>query len=313
MSAQTYQRVVSRYAYGKIADQFEDSEHSYELSGGLSSGLRDGWTRRWLAGLRYDRSLFLADPGSSLPAAQLPASRRLAYPFVGFDFLQDDYRKTADLNQIGRTEDLNFGTEVAAEAGYSGGATPRAILVDGRVSTGLRFDEHQAMFLAGDFASRIERGSARNLIADASARYYWRWRRDWVLYSSLSGTATHALDADAQLTIGGDNGMRGYPLRYEAGSAIGLWTLEQRFYTNWYPFRLVRVGGAVFADVGRAWGSAVVGGERPGTLEDVGFGLRLGNTRSGLGNVLHVDLAFPLNAPTGVSRVQILVQTMQSF
>ena len=57
----------------------------------------------------------------------------------------------------------------------------------------------------------------------------------------------------------------------------------------------------------------MVGNSEPGLLSDVGFGLRLGNTRSGLGNVLHIDLAFPLRVFPGISRTQFLVQTLQSF
>jgi hypothetical protein len=313
---QVYDRAVSRYAFGNIADQFDDSQTSYSLSGGLSTGLENGWTRRWLAGVRYDRNDFLTDPVTTLPARPLPADRTLAYPFVGFDIIQDDFRKTGDLNQIGRTEDLYFGTEVAAEIGLSNpsfGAGQHAILLSANTRTGFQITDLQNLFVSGDFSSRIERGRARNLIVDGKADYYWRWSPDWVTYAGLSGTATDALDAETQLTLGGDSGLRGYPLRYEAGSSRARFTLEQRIYTDWYPFRLVRVGAAVFADVGRAWGHAVVGGNDPGILEDVGVGLRLGNTRSGLGNVLHVDLAFPLNAPVGVSRFQVLVQTLQSF
>jgi len=167
--------------------------------------------------------------------------------------------------------------------------------------------------LTSAFSSRIEDGRARNLRADAGAKYYWRWRTDWLLYAALSGTVTDSLDPDMQLLLGGDNGLRGYPLRYESGTSRALFTVEQRFYTDWYPFRLVRVGGAIFADVGRTWGSGVVGNSDPGLLRDVGFGLRLGNTRSGLGNVLHIDFAFPLNNIAGIQRFQVLVQTMQSF
>ena len=47
---------------------------------------------------------------------------------------------------------------------------------------------------------------------------------------------THALDPDQQLLIGGDTGLRGYPLGYESGTSRGLLTVEQRFYTDWYPF-----------------------------------------------------------------------------
>jgi hemolysin activation/secretion protein len=116
-----------------------------------------------------------------------------------------------------------------------------------------------------------------------------------------------------QLLLGGDNGLRGYPLRYESGNSRALFTVEQRVFTDWFPFRLARVGGAIFADVGRTWGSGVIGNSDPGLLKDVGFGLRLGNSRTGLGNVLHIDLAFPLNDINGIQKVQFLVQTMQTF
>jgi len=39
----------------------------------------------------------------------------------------------------------------------------------------------------------------------------------------------------------------------------------------------------------------------------------LGNTRSGLGNVVHIDFAFPLSNTTGIKKFQFLVQTFQSF
>jgi hemolysin activation/secretion protein len=116
-----------------------------------------------------------------------------------------------------------------------------------------------------------------------------------------------------QVLLGGDNGLRGYPLRFESGTSRALFTVEQRVFTDWYPFRLARVGAAVFADVGRTWGRGVIGNSDPGLLKDVGFGLRFGNTRTGLGNVLHIDVAFPLDHIGGIQQVQFLVQTLQSF
>jgi hemolysin activation/secretion protein len=130
---------------------------------------------------------------------------------------------------------------------------------------------------------------------------------------ALSTTVTDSLDPDLQLLIGGDNGVRGFPLRYESGTSRGIFTIEQRVFTDWYPFRLARVGAAVFGDVGRTWGSGVVGNSDPGLLRDVGIGIRLGNTRTGLGNVLHVDFAFPLNSVPGIRKVQFLVQTYETF
>jgi len=316
ISASSYDRTISRYNLGDIVDQFNDDEASYELSGGVSSGLIDGWTRRFTFGMRYDRNLFLPTPTTATPARQLPPDRTLSYPFVGFDFLQDKYAKVGDENQIGRTEDLYFGTEVSGEIGLSNGvfgADRTAVMLAAKALRGIEITKLQQLFLTSDFSSRVEDGRFRNLIADAGGKYYWRWRPDWLLYASLSGTVTSSLDPDMQLLLGGDNGMRGYPLRYESGTSRALFTIEQRFYTDWYPFRLVRVGGAIFGDIGRTWGSGVIGNSDPGTLRDVGFGLRLGNTRSGLGNVLHIDFAFPLDNIAGIQKFQFLVQTMQSF
>jgi hemolysin activation/secretion protein len=316
ITAVSFDRTVSRYNLGGIVDQFNDKESSYELSGGLSSGLIDGWTKRLTFGMRYDRNLFLPTPVTALPARQLPPDRTLTYPFVGFDILQDKYQKVGVENQIGRTEDLYFGTEITGEVGFSNeafGADRNAVMLAAKALRGVEISELQQLFLSGDFSSRVQDGRARNLIADAGAKYYWRWRTDWLLYAAVSGTVTNSLDPDMQLLLGGDNGLRGYPLRYESGTSRALLTVEQRVYTDWYPFRLVRVGGAKFADVGRTWGSGVIGNSDPKLLRDVGFGLRLGNTRSGLGNVLHIDFAFPLDRIAGIQRFQFLVQTMQSF
>jgi outer membrane protein assembly factor BamA len=316
ITALNFNRTISRYNLGNIVDQFSDNQRSYELSGGLSNGLIDGWTKRLTFGMRYDRNAFLPAPSAYLPPWQLPPDRTLSYPFIGFDILQDKYKKLGDQNQIGRAEDFYFGTEVAAEVGLSNaafGADRTSIMLAAKAVRGIEITGVQQLFLKSAFASRIEDGRARNLKADASAKYYWRWRRDWLLYAALSGTVTDALDPEMQLLLGGDNGLRGYPLRYESGTSRALLTVEQRFYTDWFPFRLVRVGGAIFADVGRTWGSGVIGNSDPGLLRDAGFGLRIGNSRSGLGNVLHIDVAFPLNNIPGIQRVQLLVQTMQSF
>ena len=316
LSGQTYDRTVSRYFLGDIVDQFNNDEKTYLIEGGVSTGLIDGWSRRLLFGMYYDRNDFLPAPATTLPAKPLPPDRTLAYPFVGFDIIQDQYGKAGDENQIGKTEDLYYGTEVTGEIGYSDaafGANHDALMVKSAVVHGLAWPHEQQLFLNWDLSSRLESDHARNLISDAAVRYYWRWRPDWLLYGALSGTVTHSLDPDVQLLLGGDNGLRGYPLRYEAGTSRGLLTVEQRVFTDWYPFRLIRVGAAAFADVGRTWGSGVVGNSDLGLLSDVGLGLRLGNVRSGLGNVLHLDIALPLKEVPGNHKIQLLVQTMQSF
>ena len=60
-------------------------------------------------------------------------------------------------------------------------------------------------------------------------------------------------------------------------------------------------------------GTDVTGFQSSGLLRDVGIGLRLGSSRSSFGNVLHIDLAFPLDGGDDIDSVQLLVTTKGSF
>ena len=84
-------------------------------------------------------------------------------------------------------------------------------------------------------------------------------------------------------------------------------------FTDLYVWQLFRVGGAAFLDVGRAWGGSNVNSRNPGWLGNVGVGLRIVSARAAFSNVLHVDVAFPMNATDDVKKVQLLVKTKLSF
>ena len=92
-----------------------------------------------------------------------------------------------------------------------------------------------------------------------------------------------------------------------------LFTAEERYYADWYPLRLFRAGVAAYVDVGRAWGSALAN-PTGGWLADVGIGLRFLNARTAFGNVLHVDLAFPVHKTDPAIRSrQLPLMTAKTF
>ncbi len=130
---------------------------------------------------------------------------------------------------------------------------------------------------------------------------------------TLGGSRGHKLDLDNRTELGGDNGLRGYPLRYQMGESKLLLAAEQRYFTDWYPFRLARVGGAIFADVGRSWGHSPLGTKPVGWLKDIGFGLRLVPTRASGRDVIHIDVAFPLDGDPSIDNVQFLIESKRSF
>ena len=115
-------------------------------------------------------------------------------------------------------------------------------------------------------------GSVAGGLFSAAARYYFRQSPRRVLFLNLSATAGSNLDADQQILLGGDNGLRGYPLRYQSGEGRWLFTAEQRLFSNWYPFQLFNVGGAVFYDMGAHLGPGPARHAFAGTAQ--GRGLR---------------------------------------
>jgi outer membrane protein assembly factor BamA len=308
-------RVDSRYDLGKVIDEFETHAKVASAYWGFSNGLSNDWTRRYSLGFTYDDHEFTNAPGAD-PSQLLPDNRKLVYPWVAAEWVQDRFATTRNRDQIEKTEDYSLGWKLRAQVGFASsaaGSDRDAIMLEGTASTGYDLTERQSLILSADASGRFEDGSLANGLLGADARYYFRQSPRRLFFMGLSATAARDLDDDQQVLLGGDNGLRGYPLRYQAGTGRVLFTVEQRVFTNWFPFQLFNVGGAVFFDMGRVTGRDPLGSEPQGLLKDVGIGLRLGNSRSALGNVLHIDLAFPLDGDSSIDSVQVVVETKRSF
>lgn len=307
--------IDDRYDLGKKVGEFKAHDQYYEASGGWSDGLVNGWVNRWTLGATWQESQFEPEPGKPL-GGPLPPDRKFFYPWIGFERVQNAYVERVNLNQIDRTEDVLVGFRGWARLGYASealGSKTDALLLSAFAQDGTDLSPRQSLFGSAWASGRYERGDVQNGILGAESRYYLSTSARSKFYASLSGTVTENLDEDQQLTLGGDTGLRGYPLRYQAGTAKALLTLEQRYYSKWYPFRLFHVGGAVFFDMGRTWGRDVTGATSLGMLKDVGLGLRLGSSRSAFGNVVHIDLAFPLDGEKNIDSVQLIIETSQRF
>jgi outer membrane protein assembly factor BamA len=304
------------YRLGERVAGYERRTEFGELQYGWSEGLNNGWSRRVTAGLRREHADFDVAPDDPMPDV-MPGDRLLDYPFLRFEGVQDDFETIRNRDQISRTEDQLFGLRYALEVGWSTtalGADRDALLAHAEASRGWRIGDDDSMFTDLKLTTRVEGGSIADGLLSAGLRYYHPTGPRGLFYAGLSAAAGRALDADHELTIGGDTGLRGYPLRFQAGSGTALVTVEQRFFTRYSLWKLADVGAAVFFDMGKAFGDPLLGpSEDFGLLKDVGFGLRLGSTRSALGNILHIDVAFPLDGPKSVDQVQFLVQTKRSF
>lgn len=309
----------TRYALGESYDSYRHASHAFELYTGWSGGLRNGLTRRYTAGWRVSFDDFRAQsaaPDTPGTKAALPGNRDFSYPFLRVDWIRDNFRTTRDLELIERTEDLQFGLSGSAVLGVltrAGGSDRNGALLNVATSYGLQLTDSQQLFLTTNLNSRIEEGRSVDQRLEASGAWYWRHAPRLLAHAKLTLGRGSRLDLDHYYSLGGDNGLRGYPLRYQLGSGFTLLKLEERFYTGYSLWRLFDIGAAAFIDGGRVHGGNPLGAGNLGWLKDAGIGLRLGNSRSSLGAVIHIDLATPLDRGTGVRSLQWLVSTEATF
>jgi len=310
------QRVNPIYDLGKVIDEFRRDTRFLSIQGGRSTGLVDGKARRWLAGLSFEEHEFRPNPGFDSPIL-LPENRKLVYPWAGIQLIGDDYRQVSELFDIGRTEDIALGLNLFARVGVASpqlDSDRRALLLDFSAERGWEPRGPGSLFLlSAQASSRAESRDFRNTIISLNGRYMQRNLGDELFLVSFRTVLGNQLDSENQILLGGDNDLRGYPLRYQSGERSAIVNIEQRFYTDWYPFRLIRVGYAFFFDAGRVWGDDPRNTPNLGTLYDVGLGLRLTSPRSSSRSVVHIDLAFPINAPVDIDDVQLVVEKKASF
>lgn len=270
--------------------------------------------------LGYTRS---RDDFTSLPDANpnlLPADRQFDYPWVEYQHFNNTFIKAQNIQQINRVEDYNLGAEFRLRLGYASG----------------RYSYSNSYVLESEYQRAFKPSDAQLLTAAISASSYYdsnnfyngRLQTDlaWHLQDFSRGqffvglTMARGLRrfADAPLELGGDTGLRGYPARYQAGDHLQLITIEQRYFGEREWFSLFHMGAAIFYDEGRVWGDTLIPQTQRGQLRDFGIGLRISGTRTGnrdegTHNILHIDLASPLDGDNKISKLQWLVKVKKNF
>ena len=311
----TDDRIDSIFNSGETASQYRHRQKFSEAYGGWSPGLIEGWTQRFLIGAHIRDDIYLAQLGRIAPGL-LPADQNLHAVFIKHELVEDRFVKLRNRDQIGRPEFFRFGFNSQVQITRSLeslGSTRSAWLYSAFASNGFSFASNRDLLVSGTVERRIASIGVPMTQIGSAMRYYIPQGSNALLFTSLSVDRIRGGGLADQLMLGGDNGLRGYKSRYQAGERRALLSIEERAYTDWYPFRLFRVGGAAFFDYGRAWGGLNQNTANPGWLADAGVGLRIAMDRASFGNVLHADIAVPLNRAPGIKSVQFVVKTEVTF
>ena len=308
-------RIDAVYNAGNVVSEYRHRQQQAEVFAGWSRGRVDGWVQRYSVGVSLLDDAFEPEPGRTAPSA-LNADERLVGPFVRYELIEDRYAKVINRDMIGVPEFLALGLASTVQLGWAStalGSSHDAVLYQASVSRGFVPSPEQTLLASASIEGQYTDGHVRKQLFGVEGKYYLQQSKRWLFYAAASGDLLTNPDVLDMLLLGGDNGLRGYPLRYQAGDRRALLTLEERIYSNLFVWNLFRVGAAAFVDVGRAWGGPHVNTVNPGWLADAGVGLRLSSVRLSTKDIVHIDVAFPFNATPDIKKVQVLVKAKTSF
>jgi hypothetical protein len=307
-------RIDRLYESGEEVGGLRHRVQRMRAFGGWSDGLVNGQVQRWSAGIEFVDDRYAVDPDWAPPAA-LPPDRRVVAPFLRWEFAEDRIDRERNRNLVGRPEFFALGLAASAEIGRNlraFGGSDDGWRLAATLARGFEPLPRDTLIVSGRLsADQLPRGWRTRV--GLQAQYYLPQGPHRLTYAAISADRWTRSDPGDTLLLGGDNGLRGYPLRWQGGERRVLATLEQRFYSDVFLWQLFRVGGALFADAGRAWGGPQANADDPGWLADVGAGLRIVNARAAFADVLHIDLATPLNARGDVSRWQLILRARSTF
>ncbi len=312
--------VQSLYDNGAVVNQLNVDNEFASMAFGTSKGRQfvrkrsDGRNVsrvfRWSAGWAYQRLQLNAN--ARFPESMPVPERIFSYPFIDLNIQQPDFIELSNLQLIEAIEDINVGHQLRAQIGWAAktlGSSQDTLVASANYRKGWRGGDRFLSLLGTGFEGFANDDGIENGIARATVENYYFVSPKTSLYASTNLVTTNNLFEHSQIVLGGATGLRGYPLRFQNGSRRARLTLEHRYFFDWYPLRLARIGTATFADVGSAWDK----GEDPQVLKDVGLGLRIVGTRQADSQVLHLDFAFPLDETDRISSFQFVVTAKSQF
>jgi hypothetical protein len=212
--------------------------------------------------------------------------------------IQDmDYLRLRNFNQLKWTEDIPTGWSLTGTA--MANVLSRGTLRDDG------YLEAQAKWTGvdgGAYGSATAHWKSffkddQTTAGSASWKAEGRWLQGHGLQAIADASSQQVLGVPAwvsEVSLGEDNGLPGFPARYLSGKGLFLSTAEIRWALPLEALTVVPAV-AVLGGAGRVSDEPSVGGEGP-WHEGVGFGIRLGMTRSPSAIVNYLDLSHPLGA-----------------
>jgi len=246
----------------------------------------------------------------------LPKDRDYLYPWFNVEYIENDFKKLTNIHLVTQFEDFNFGWHVNAKLGLADGNKINSAwaLWRSNISKGFAVNGESLALLNIYFASDIYDNSANRFFAKIDAELFYHLSEQWNFYLGNTTVVSDNQYIDKPITLGGDSGMRGFPLQYQHGKNSLKITSELRYYPHINLYKLFELAGTIFIDVGKTSGNNdITENIDNGWLYSIGIGARIYSTHASMGRVVHIDLAKPFSDNPELGGFEIRLQAKETF
>lgn len=286
---------ISEYQRGDVYNEYQSKVQYLSVDTGWKLSQQGHTVQRLSVGVKLDDRHFSANEYSTLPP---PPDRDLSQVWLGFEWFESNYQKLHNFYLFNRVEDINFGWQFGARVG----ALSTSL---GAYSAGMQYQLFLNKTWAVGQSSWLVLNSDLNLLDatklpqqrlfNTQLRYIKHLSDNQVWLSQLRVAMGDNLFRDERIAIGGDEGMRAFPLYYQTGDKAIIASSEYRYITPWHVYQLFDVAIAAFVDAGRAWDNPDQQIELDqGRLYGYGIGLRLLPSHASRGSIISIDLSKPV-------------------
>lgn len=313
---------ITDYLLADTINEYDRTRNYFESSVGLKLTARGSTIQRLLLGTTLEDVTFNEQHNTLLP---LPDKRNISALWLEYQLLQDEYHKLFNINQFNRVEDINSGWQLRLRLGYLQpwlGADEDGMQLALQVEKAWQLQQQTWLFSELHY-QRLHWQNTRQELLHVALQLNHQLNARNSIMTSISAEKGRNLFADEALYLGGDSGLRAFPLFYQRGDNRVVATVEYRHYTDWNLWQIFDVGFATFADAGRSWGgdrSAMLSAklqDKAGVddkiLLGLGVGIRLLSSHSSRGTMIHLDLAHPISDNSDVRSLQLRATAKRRF
>lgn len=221
------------------------------------------------------------------------------------------YKEVLNYKSVDRTEDLSLGSALRFSVGMANqhGGSGSGFGMSAAYQYGTYLGN--GIFTGSIGVNRVSDGEYT--VENLNGHFEW--------IAPLGRAGRFRVRADAQslvgysfadaLDVGGENGLKGYPNRYQTGPQRVVFLAEYRRDLSYRIWNLGRLGTTFFAESGRAW-AADAEDNKP-WLADIGAGLVFSPSRSSSTNLVRMELAIPITDQETLAPVQLFIGAESKF